>query len=168
VNQQGGHETDTDDWYCERRRTRAGIECSDPGNGEAINKLRIVVAEGVTLLAAEPTGKVIPSAGPGSVANTIAYTLREMLQKETRMTVLGHVRRGDSPTPFDRILGTRLGVAATDLAAQQQFGRMVCLKAGKMDAVSLDEALQKMKYIDPDCEIVHAVRPVGTTFGDGR
>jgi len=63
---------------------------------------------------------------------------------------------------------TRLGVAATDLVAQQQFGRMVCLKAGKMDAVSLNEALEKMKSIDPDCEIVHAARAVRATFGDGR
>jgi len=59
-------------------------------------------------------------------------------------------------------------VAATDLVAKQQFGRMVCRKAGKMDSVSLDEALEKMKYIDPDCEIVHGARAVGATFGDGR
>jgi 6-phosphofructokinase 1 len=128
----------------------------------------IVVAEGVKLPVVDPSGKPIPVAGPGSVANTIGYTLREMLQKETRVTVLGHVQRGGSPTPFDRILGTRFGVAATDLVAKQQFGRMVCLKAGKMDSVSLDEALEKMKYIDPDCEIVHAARAVGATFGDGR
>ncbi|HTZ33196.1 MAG TPA: ATP-dependent 6-phosphofructokinase [Methylomirabilota bacterium] len=128
----------------------------------------IVVAEGVKLPATDPSGKPIPPAGPGNVANTIGYTIREMTQKEVRVTVLGHVQRGGSPTPFDRILGTRFGVAATDLVAKQQFGRMVCLKAGKMDSVSLDEALEKMKYIDPDCEIVHAARAVGATFGDGR
>jgi phosphofructokinase-like protein len=128
----------------------------------------IVVAEGVKLPAADPTGKPIPPCGPGSVANTIGFTLRDMLHKEVRVTVLGHVQRGGSPTPFDRILGTRFGVAATDLVAKQQFGRMVCLKAGKMDSVSLDEALEKMKYIDPCCEIVHAARAVGATFGDGR
>ena len=59
-------------------------------------------------------------------------------------------------------------MAATDLVAKQQFGRMVCLKAGKMDSVSLDEAWEKMKYIDPDCEMVLAARAVGATFGDGR
>jgi len=75
---------------------------------------------------------------------------------------------GGSPAPFARILGTRLGVAATDLVAGQEFGRMVCLKAGKMDSLSLDEALEKMKYIDPDCKIVHTARAVGATFGDGR
>jgi 6-phosphofructokinase 1 len=126
----------------------------------------IVVAEGVKLPAADPTGKPIPPAGPGNVANTIAFTLREMLHKEIRVTVLGHVQRGGSPTPFDRILGTRLGVAATDLVAHQQFGRMVCLKSGKIESVSLDEALEKMKYVDPASEIVHAARSVGATFGD--
>jgi len=126
----------------------------------------IVVAEGVKLPLTDPNGKPIPPAAPGSVANTIAFTLREMLQKEIRVTVLGHVQRGGSPTPFDRILGTRFGVAATDLVAKQQFGRMVCLKAGKMESVSLDEALEKMKYIDPNSEIVHAARAVGATFGD--
>jgi ATP-dependent phosphofructokinase / diphosphate-dependent phosphofructokinase len=128
----------------------------------------IVVAEGVKVPATDPNGKCIPPAGPGNVANTIGYTLREMLQKEVRVTVLGHVQRGGSPTSFDRILGTRFGVAATDLVARQQFGRMVCLKAGKMDSVSLDEALEKMKYIDPNSEIVHAARAVGATFGDGK
>jgi ATP-dependent phosphofructokinase / diphosphate-dependent phosphofructokinase len=100
------------------------------------------------------------------VANSIAFTLREMLQNEIRVTVLGHVQRGGFPTPFDRILGTRFGVAATDLVANGQFGRMVCLKAGKMASVSLDEAFEKMKFIDPSSEIVHAARAVGITFGD--
>jgi len=126
----------------------------------------IVVAEGVKLPAADPSGKPIPPARPGNVANTIAFTLREMLRKEIRVTVLGHVQRGGSPTPFDRILGTRLGVAATDLVAKRHFGRMVCLKSGKIDSVALDEALEKMKYVDPDSEIVHAARSVGATFGD--
>lgn len=69
----------------------------------------IVVAEGVKLPAKDPEGKEIPPVGPGGVANSIAFTLREMLRKEIRVTVLGHVQRGGSPTPFDRILSTRLG-----------------------------------------------------------
>src|SRR5215470_6740615 len=126
----------------------------------------IVVAEGVKLPAADPNGKPIRPAGPGNVANTIAYTLREMLRKEIRVTVLGHVQRGGSPTPFDRVLGSRLGVASTDLLAKHHFGRMVCLKSGKIESVSLDEALEKMKYVDPGSEVVHAARSVGATFGD--
>ena len=101
----------------------------------------IVVAEGVKLPPTDPTGKSIPEAGPGSVANTIGYTLREMLRKEIRVTVLGHVQRGGSPTPFDRILGTRFGVAATALVPKHKFGRLVILNAGKLDSVPLDYAL---------------------------
>lgn len=127
----------------------------------------VVVAEGVKLPATDPNGKPVPPAGPGGVANTIAFTLREMLQKEIRVTVLGHVQRGGSPTPFDRILATRMGVHATDLVARGEFNRMVCLRAGKIECVPLDEALARMKYVDPASEIVHAARAVGTTFGDG-
>jgi 6-phosphofructokinase 1 len=82
------------------------------------------------------------------------------------VTVLGHVQRGGSPTPFDRILGTRLGVHATDLVARGQFNRMVCLRGTKIESVPLDEALEQMKVVDPASEIVHAARATGTTFGD--
>jgi phosphofructokinase-like protein len=126
----------------------------------------IVVAEGVKLPATDPSGKGIPPAGPGGVANTIAFTLREMLHKEIRVTVLGHVQRGGSPTAFDRILATRMGVHATDLIARGEFGRMVCLRGDRIDSVPIEEALAAMKFVDPGSEIVHAARAIGTTFGD--
>jgi 6-phosphofructokinase 1 len=126
----------------------------------------VVVAEGVKLPETDPNGKVIPRAVPGNAANTIAFTLREMLHKEIRVTVLGHVQRGGSPTPFDRILATRMGVYATDLVARGEFNRMVCLRAGKIESVTLEEALSQLKMVDPASEIVHAARAIGTTFGD--
>jgi 6-phosphofructokinase len=58
----------------------------------------------------------------GRVANTLGYPLREMLHKEIAVTVLGHVQRGGSPTPFDRILGRRFGVVATDVVASEVLG----------------------------------------------
>lgn len=90
----------------------------------------------------------------------------QFMQSVKGVIVLGHVQRGGSPTPCDRILSTRFGVAATHLVANGQFGRMVCLKAGKMASVSLDEALEKMKFIDPPSEIVRAARSVEITLGD--
>jgi len=126
----------------------------------------IVVAEGVKLPAADPSGKIIPPSGPGSVANTIAFAIREMLHKEIRVTVLGHVQRGGSPTPFDRILATRMGVYAADLAARGEFNRMVCLRCARIESVALEKALAELKLVDPDGEIVHAARAIGTTFGD--
>jgi ATP-dependent phosphofructokinase / diphosphate-dependent phosphofructokinase len=126
----------------------------------------IVVAEGVKLPATDPSGKPIPPCGPGSVANTIAFTLREILHKEIRVTVLGHVQRGGSPTPFDRVLATRMGVHAVDLVARGEFNRMVCLRGTQIDSVPLEKALEKMKLVEPDSEIVQAARAIGTTFGD--
>ena len=105
--------------------------------------------------------------GPGGVANSIAFILREMMCKEIRVTVLGHVQRGGSPTPFDRILATRFGVHASELAAKGEFGRMVCLRAGQVESVDLEEAVSCMKFVKPDSEIVRAARSVGATFGDG-
>ncbi len=89
-----------------------------------------------------------------------------MLHKEIRVTVLGHVQRGGSPTPFDRILATRMGVHAADLAARGEFNRMVCLRGTRIESVELEKALAEMKLIDPESEIVHAARAIGTTFGD--
>jgi len=100
----------------------------------------IVVAEGAKLPATDPGGKPIPPCGPGTVANTIAFTLREMLHKEIRVTVLGHVQRGGSPTPFDRVTATRRGVHAVDLVARGEFNRMVCLRGMHIESVPLEKA----------------------------
>jgi hypothetical protein len=113
----------------------------------------------------DPCGKPIPPVGPGGGSNSIAFTARDAPEGNSRY----RARRRTawcSRTPFHRILGTRFGVTATDLVANGQFGRMVCLKAGKMASVSLDEALEKMKSIDPSSQIVNAARSVGITFGD--
>jgi 6-phosphofructokinase len=127
----------------------------------------VVVVEWVKMLGKDPSGKVIPPVGLGGVADAIAEYPRKMLHQEIRVTVLGHVGRGGSPTPFDRILGTRLAVAATDLVAKHKFCRMVCLQSGKIASISLEEALEKMKFIDHSNEIVQAARAVVATVGDG-
>jgi ATP-dependent phosphofructokinase / diphosphate-dependent phosphofructokinase len=126
----------------------------------------VVVAEGIKLPSHDPLGKPIPPALPGNVANVLAFSLRELMKKEIRVTVLGHVQRGGSPSPFDRILATRFGVCATDLVARGEFGRMVCLRSGGIESVALDEALDAPKRVDPHGDYVHAARAVGISFGD--
>jgi 6-phosphofructokinase 1 len=126
----------------------------------------VVVAEGVKMPAKDPLGKPIPPAKPGNVGNTIAYSIREFLKKEVRVTVLGHIQRGGSPTPYDRILATRFGVMAADLIARGEFGKMVCLQAGKIEAVPLDAAIGVYKTVDAGSDIVRAARGVGISFGD--
>ena len=68
---------------------------------------------------------------------------------ETRVTVLGHIQRGGTPTAFDRVLGTRFGVAAADLVQNQEFGKMVALRGNKIIAVDMEDGL-KMKLVDMD------------------
>jgi 6-phosphofructokinase 1 len=98
----------------------------------------------------------------------IGDAIRECMKREVRVTVLGHIQRGGSPSPFDRILATRFGVCATDLVARGEFGRMVCLRAGKIESVLLEDAIGRCKTVDPAGDHVHAARALGITFGDGK
>jgi len=66
--------------------------------------------------------------------------IEEKTGYETRVTVLGHVQRGGSPTAFDRILGTRYGVRGMQLVMEKKFGKMVSLRGNKIVAVELKEA----------------------------
>jgi len=84
----------------------------------------------------------------------IAYYVAEQIEKrtgfETRVTVLGHVQRGGTPTAFDRVLATRFGVAAIDAVHDGAFGQMVALSAGDIVRVPLLEAVGRSKTVDPD------------------
>ncbi|MDR3738634.1 MAG: 6-phosphofructokinase, partial [Terracidiphilus sp.] len=101
-----------------------------------------------------------------SVGNLIGEAIADGAQKEVRVTVLGHTQRGGSPSPYDRILSTRFGVAAVDLIAQRGFLKMVALRGGKIEFVDIAEAIGKMKAVDPKGELVNTARSVGIHFGD--
>ena len=66
------------------------------------------------------------------------------------MTVLGHVQRGGSPTPRDRVLATRYGLKAADLVQAQSFGRMAALQGDSIVDVSLEEATAELKMVPDD------------------
>jgi ATP-dependent phosphofructokinase / diphosphate-dependent phosphofructokinase len=107
----------------------------------------VVVAEG-----AAPSGHPLPARIGEGISSGIAYTIAEEISKclkvETRVTVLGHVQRGGSPTAFDRILATRFGIKAVDLAREGQFGHMVALRGTQIVSVPLEEATAGPKYVD--------------------
>jgi len=84
---------------------------------------------------------------------------------DVRVTVLGHIQRGGSPTPFDRILATRFGVAAADLVAEGKFGQMVCLQGQQIASVPLAEAVKELKSVSPEGELVKTAESLGITFG---
>jgi ATP-dependent phosphofructokinase / diphosphate-dependent phosphofructokinase len=69
---------------------------------------------------------------------------------ETRATVLGHVQRGGTPTAFDRVLATRLGVAAIDAATDRQWGKMTALRAMKIELVDLADAVRELRTVPED------------------
>jgi 6-phosphofructokinase 1 len=85
----------------------------------------------------------------GGVGYYLAREIERLTGMETRVVVLGHLQRGGSPTPFDRILATRFGVAAVDLVHQGKFDHMVALRGGEIVSVPLAEVIGKRKTVDP-------------------
>jgi len=102
----------------------------------------------------------------GGVGDFVGKQITEGTELETRVTILGHLQRGGSPTPFDRILATRLGAKAIDLAATGQSGYMAALRANDIVAVPIEEAISELKLVPRDHQTVQAARAVGTSFGD--
>lgn len=99
----------------------------------------------------------------------IGQRVGEYIEKhgyESRVTVLGHLQRGGSPTPFDRWLATRFGAAAVRLAAQGKFDHMVALRAGKIVDISLKEVIAVAKRVDVNDDAILTARGMGVSFGD--
>ena len=86
----------------------------------------------------------------GGLANHLAPEIEKRTGFQTRVTILGHVQRGGSPVAFDRVLGTRFGIAAADLAAAGGWGRMVARKAQDVEDVPLAEALAGRNLLPPE------------------
>jgi phosphofructokinase-like protein len=125
----------------------------------------IVVAEGAKREGGEEVYAEIETRRLGGVAYQVAEDIREQVDLEIRVTVLGHVQRGGSPVPFDRLLATRFGKAAIDLIARGDFGKMVSLQRDDIVAVPIREAISRPKLVDPRDEIVETARAMGISFG---
>ncbi len=133
------------DEVCERIRRR-----HDAGRSFSI----VVVSEG-----AMPKDGAESHAGAGTdafgharlggIAVDLERGIEERTGYESRMTILGHVQRGGTPTAFDRVLATRFGVAAMDAVTAGAFGQMVALHGTDVTRVPLDDALRAPKLLDP-------------------
>jgi 6-phosphofructokinase 1 len=86
----------------------------------------------------------------GGVGHALGAEIEERTGYETRVTVLGHVQRGGSPTPRDRVLATRYGLKAADLVAEGRFGQMAALHGDEVVEVSLAEATAELKTVPED------------------
>lgn len=99
----------------------------------------------------------------------ISQVVGEYIEKqgfETRVTVLGHLQRGGTPTAFDRWLATRYGAAAVRVAAKGSFDRMVALRSGNVIDIPLEEAITIPKRVDVHGDAVLTARNTGISFGD--
>ncbi|BCX50360.1 ATP-dependent 6-phosphofructokinase [Haloferula helveola] len=129
----------------------------------------VVVAEGATM----PDGELVTiaeNAGGevrlGGVGDVVAHRLEQLTGKDTRACTLGHLQRGGAPTALDRILGTRFGVMAVKLAEEGRFGRMVSYQAYHVDSVPIEEAVNQLRVVEPDGEMVQAAKAVGISLGE--
>ena len=101
----------------------------------------------------------------GGAAERLARELESRIEYEMRVTVLGHIQRGGTPTAFDRLLGTRYGVHAVDLIAQSGFGRVVNLRGNDIGSAPIIDACRKIKLIDPAGQLCATARAVGVELG---
>ena len=96
----------------------------------------------------------------GGIGELLGKEIESRTGFETRVTVLGHIQRGGSPTAFDRVLGSRYGIRAVDLIEEGKFGMLVIWKGNRITHMPLTKALTKLKYVDPgmvrDAEVFFA------------
>jgi 6-phosphofructokinase 1 len=120
----------------------------------------VVVSEGYELTYASGDRKLVAEEARttdqfghvvlGGVGSALAHEIEDRTGFETRVTVLGHVQRGGTPTPRDRVLATRYGLKAADLVEDGRFGRMAALQGDAIVDVSLEEATRELKTVPPE------------------
>ena len=101
-----------------------------------------------------------------SVSYEIAEKIDALMGNEVRVTVPGHMQRGGSPCPYDRVLCTQLGAAAARYIIKEEYGFMVGMVNGHTTKVPLKDVAGKLKYVDPNSDIVQEAKQVGICFGD--
>lgn len=102
----------------------------------------------------------------GSASQKLAAYIQERVDAECRVTVLGHIQRGGSPAPFDRLLATRFGVHAVDLIAEDKWGNLVVLQDGDIRSVPLESVAGTPREITPTEDLIATARKMGIYFGD--
>ncbi|MCI6548586.1 MAG: 6-phosphofructokinase, partial [Coriobacteriaceae bacterium] len=101
-----------------------------------------------------------------SVAYDIAEEIARRTDREVRVAVPGHTQRGGQPDAQDRIFATQCGVEAARGCLEGKFGYMIAQVNGKMCRVPLEDVAGKLKYVDPNCDLVREAKLLGISFGD--
>jgi 6-phosphofructokinase 1 len=130
----------------------------------------VVAAEGAkqkggTMVVARRVARSTDPIRLGGIANVLAMQIREQTGLECRAVVLGHVQRGGTPTPFDRLLATSFGHTAVELLMKGVRGHLVVWKDGKLSSVPLSRVAGKIKTVPRNHHLIRAALGVGTSFG---
>ncbi len=131
----------------------------------------VVVAEGARPKDGDVVVKRIVKDGTepvrlGGVGFVVGAQIEKITGIDTRTVVMGHLQRGGTPTPFDRVLATRLGTTAVDLIQNREFGYMVAVKGESLTKVSLQEVAKGTRTVSLNDPLIATARSVGTCFGD--
>ena len=131
----------------------------------------IAVAEGAiskeqAALSKKEYKKYIATRQYPSISYEIGAKISELTGQEVRVAVPGHMQRGGSPCPYDRVLSTRLGAAAGKMILDGEFGYLVGMKNNHIAKIPLADVAGKLKMIQPDDEMVREAKLMGISFGD--
>jgi ATP-dependent phosphofructokinase / diphosphate-dependent phosphofructokinase len=130
----------------------------------------MVVAEGVRTQEGEKA-TVTDARGHsryGGIGHYLADKLSEMITTDIRVTILGHLQRGGTPSPRDRLLASSFGVHAVGLVAQRRFGRMVAWRESGVIDVPLSEVTIGARTLDPHDPLIRTARGLGIHVGEER
>ncbi len=131
----------------------------------------IVIAEGARPVDGEVTATKSTEVGYenvllGGVGRKLMGDIKQQIDIEMRVTVLGHLQRGGIPVAYDRILATQFGVKAFELVLEKKFGQMVAYKQHDIISVPITEAVAQMNYIKPDDYLINTARGIDICLGD--
>ncbi|OGO58029.1 MAG: 6-phosphofructokinase [Chloroflexi bacterium RBG_16_72_14] len=160
-----------------RRRVRRGTNFSivavAEGARSAEDAKALAAAEARAERASDPSARETARADVAlletqHLGNTLrlAHQLEQLTGLESRVSILGYIQRGGTPSPMDRLLATRLGSAAADLVRAETFGVMVAARGDGTGAVPLEQVAGRRKLVPPDHPWLAAARHVGTCLGD--
>lgn len=129
----------------------------------------VVVSEAVKMEDGQPIKQSFAGgkASYGGIGHYIGGRIAEATGHDTRVTILGHVQRGSSPIPGDRLIASAFGVHAVDLVADGKFDRMVAWQNRQVIDVPLEDAISSYQQVDVNGTLVHTARALGISLGDG-
>jgi 6-phosphofructokinase 1 len=131
----------------------------------------IVVAEGAKPVGGQVVIRQKVAGSPeairlGGVSAVLSQQIEQCTGIETRYTILGHLQRGGTPSPFDRYLATEFATSAVELLAAGKFNRMVCIRQGRIASVPLSVPGKEPRVLARDAHAIRMARSMGVSFGD--